>query len=80
MSDMPSDEDLPVEDSKFRRSKWLSRGWTLQELVAPQYLTFFGSAWKENGTKYRFQAFLCIGNPNTASPIPSKNMNTPSRR
>jgi hypothetical protein len=27
-------------------SKWLTRGWTLQELIAPHAVTFYDSAWK----------------------------------
>jgi hypothetical protein len=58
MSDVPSDEDPLEKDSNFRNSKWFTRGWTLQELVAPQYVTFFGSDWKEVGTKSSFQALI----------------------
>ncbi|KAH7076984.1 heterokaryon incompatibility protein-domain-containing protein [Paraphoma chrysanthemicola] len=41
--------------SEFRASKWWSRGWTLQELIAPQNLKFFASdgqeGWAELGGK-----------------------------
>ncbi|KIY00461.1 uncharacterized protein Z520_04146 [Fonsecaea multimorphosa CBS 102226] len=58
MSDVPSNEDPLAEGSKFRQSKWFTRGWTLQELVAPQYVTFFGSDWEEIGTKSSFQDLI----------------------
>ena len=33
------------------RSKWFTRGWTLQELLAPKFIIFVGQAWEEFGTK-----------------------------
>jgi hypothetical protein len=35
----------------FRRSKWFSRGWTLQELIAPQTVEFFSSDCQRLGDK-----------------------------
>lgn len=35
----------------FAESRWFSRGWTLQELIAPRKLLFFGAGWKSLGTK-----------------------------
>jgi len=32
-------------------SKWFSRGWTLQELLAPREMRFYDSVWKLMGTK-----------------------------
>lgn len=32
-------------------SKWFSRGWTLQELIAPNSVTFFDREWEEIGTR-----------------------------
>ncbi|OAP58291.1 hypothetical protein AYL99_07381 [Fonsecaea erecta] len=58
MSDVESDEDPLAEGSKFRESKWFTRGWTLQELVAPQYVIFFDRHWKEIGTKSSFQDLI----------------------
>jgi len=31
--------------NQFRRSRWFTRGWTLQELLAPNNLEFFGQDW-----------------------------------
>lgn len=31
----------------FCRSKWFTRGWTLQELLAPTQLTFYASGWSK---------------------------------
>ncbi|KAK1832137.1 heterokaryon incompatibility protein-domain-containing protein [Podospora conica] len=38
-------------DESFAASRWFTRGWTLQELIAPEALIFFDKAWKEIGTK-----------------------------
>ena len=35
----------------FRRSKWFTRGWTLQELLAPLLVIFCDQNWVEIGTK-----------------------------
>lgn len=35
----------------FRESKWFTRGWTLQELLAPKELTFFSNDWKRLGSR-----------------------------
>ncbi|KAK5653965.1 hypothetical protein OQA88_7641 [Cercophora sp. LCS_1] len=35
----------------FVQSRWFKRGWTLQELLAPRKLVFYGAGWKMLGTK-----------------------------
>jgi hypothetical protein len=35
----------------FSRSRWFKRGWTLQELIAPLNLYFYGSEWNKIGEK-----------------------------
>jgi hypothetical protein len=44
-------EDVQLE--KFGISRWFTRGWTLQELLAPAEVIFFffGSEWTRLGTK-----------------------------
>ncbi|KAK2797767.1 hypothetical protein FQN49_008985, partial [Arthroderma sp. PD_2] len=37
--------------SSFHHSAWFSRGWTLQELIAPATVEFFNSTWGKLGTK-----------------------------
>ncbi|CZR63854.1 uncharacterized protein PAC_13751 [Phialocephala subalpina] len=37
------------EDDLFCRSKWFKRGWTLQELLAPEVIVFFSQDWKSIG-------------------------------
>ncbi|KAM5353583.1 hypothetical protein ACJ41O_000233 [Fusarium nematophilum] len=50
MDDVPSAEDPTTKNSKFRYSRWFTRGWTLQELLAPPELAFLASDWFEVGT------------------------------
>lgn len=37
--------------SEFTKSDWFSRGWTLQELIAPKVLKFFTKDWECIGTR-----------------------------
>ena len=52
LPDVPSDEDPRAPGSSFRRSRWFTRGWTLQELIAPRRVVFLFRDWKILGTKY----------------------------
>ncbi|KAF5003997.1 hypothetical protein FDECE_9497 [Fusarium decemcellulare] len=45
----PRNDVGPLE--QFRQSKWFTRGWTLQELIAPLQVVFFDKDWNEIGTK-----------------------------
>ncbi|KAH7009467.1 heterokaryon incompatibility protein-domain-containing protein [Microdochium trichocladiopsis] len=62
------DEDkasqLPWETA-FRRSRWLTRGWTLQELIAPRSVKFFSAEGYVLGNKTTLEALLheCTGVP-----------------
>jgi hypothetical protein len=49
LSDVQSGQDLGQEQSAFRNSRWFTRGWTLQELIAPPHLIFLGSDWERLG-------------------------------
>src|SRR2546421_7862846 len=40
-----------IERSEFSRSRWFTRGWTLQELIAPPMVIFLDQEWQEIGTK-----------------------------
>jgi hypothetical protein len=52
LSDVPAgDEDPSLKNSSFRKSAWFTRGWTLQELLAPMTVVFFNCDWIEIGTK-----------------------------
>lgn len=40
----------------FQGSQWFTRGWTLQELLAPSDVVFFSSDWKTIGTRERLES------------------------
>jgi Heterokaryon incompatibility protein (HET) len=44
-------EDWKPEDEDFAQCKWFTRGWTLQELLASQNITFYAKTWQSRGTK-----------------------------
>jgi hypothetical protein len=44
-------EDVEPEGPRFVGSRWFSRGWTLQELIAPTDVLFFDRDWNEIGTR-----------------------------
>ena len=51
LADVPGDEDCYKRESAFRNSRWFTRGWTLQELLAPSMVEFYGQDWHEIDTK-----------------------------
>ncbi|GIZ49909.1 hypothetical protein CKM354_001292600 [Cercospora kikuchii] len=60
---IPNRESFPVNEKAQAlwnghvvKSRWFTRGWTLQELIAPQNLLLFNSAWTLLGERYN----LCI--------------------
>ena len=48
--DVPEVIDSPLLDA-FRKSRWFTRGWTLQELLAPAVVEFYSAGWTHIGTK-----------------------------
>ncbi len=53
LADVPTlpSASLRSEGSAFRSSVWFTRGWTLQELIAPHRLVFLSRDWEPFGTK-----------------------------
>ncbi|KAI1785150.1 HET-domain-containing protein [Ganoderma leucocontextum] len=53
LADVPTvpSASLRSEGSAFRSSEWFTRGWTLQELIAPCRLVFLSQTWEPLGTK-----------------------------
>jgi len=49
------------EFDEFSKSQWFTRGWTLQELLAPQDVLFCNASWKVLGHKCRIKGhwYLC---------------------
>jgi hypothetical protein len=50
-SSVRDDEFSQIWEPKFKRSKWFTRGWTLQELVAPTSVEFFSREGRQLGDK-----------------------------
>src|SRR2546430_119445 len=46
-----ADPSLQSWEPAFRKSRWFTRGWTLQELIAPSSVEFFCSDGKRLGNK-----------------------------
>ncbi|KAK8090213.1 HET-domain-containing protein [Apiospora hydei] len=47
----PGPGPIPGPPPSFSQCRWLTRGWTLQELIAPCYLSFFDESWSLRGSK-----------------------------
>ncbi|KAL7932182.1 heterokaryon incompatibility protein domain-containing protein [Trichoderma chlorosporum] len=47
----PVDAESSQLYSQLRASRWFTRGWTLQELLAPRNMVFFAQPWERFGTK-----------------------------
>lgn len=51
VSKADSADDERAWKEAFRKSRWFTRGWTLQELIAPKSVDFFGSEGERLGSK-----------------------------
>jgi hypothetical protein len=60
--------------SALRRSVWFTRGWTLQELLAPDHLLFFNEDWRAIATKQELALEL-----STITGIPARYLRSPER-
>ncbi|EUC43035.1 hypothetical protein COCMIDRAFT_7446 [Bipolaris oryzae ATCC 44560] len=45
-------------ESAFRSSRWFTRGWTLQELLAPNVVEFFSQEWERLGDKISLRLLI----------------------
>lgn len=51
LCDVPSTENDPEFEDHFSSNGWFTRGWTLQELVAPRNVSFYNETWCLLGTR-----------------------------
>lgn len=58
LADVSSGSSLHTPESEFRRSRWHTRGWTLQELIAPSSLLFYSADWVFLGTRSQLSVLL----------------------
>ncbi|KAF3057605.1 hypothetical protein CFAM422_012398 [Trichoderma lentiforme] len=56
LSDVETTSDRTVLEERMAKSRWFTRGWTLQELLAPppEKLIFYSSEWTRLGSKTDF--------------------------
>lgn len=62
-SDAFYDEDETGDEAvrvAIQSSRWFTRGWTLQELIAPSELVFFGSTWNCIRSKRQIRTILSV--------------------
>jgi hypothetical protein len=52
LADVEVDRYIPESLEQFERSRWHTRGWTLQELLAPKRVEFYDVDWDQIGTRY----------------------------
>ncbi|KAJ8488633.1 hypothetical protein ONZ51_g3437 [Trametes cubensis] len=53
---LPANPD-PLSE-QFCKSAWFGRGWTLQELIAPNFVVFLSANWQVIGTKHSLAAAI----------------------
>ncbi|KAI0908031.1 HET-domain-containing protein [Ustulina deusta] len=62
ISDLPNPSNAAALnldfESQFPRCRWLTRGWTLQELIAPAQVFFYDSTWAFRGSKNDWKPLL----------------------
>ncbi|KEY68908.1 hypothetical protein S7711_03838 [Stachybotrys chartarum IBT 7711] len=56
-------EDVPprsphLDVKRFKTARWFTRGWCLQELIAPPKVEFYAWDWSEVGTKWSLQSII----------------------
>ncbi|KAJ4396062.1 hypothetical protein N0V93_000279 [Gnomoniopsis smithogilvyi] len=59
LADVPSASTGNVDMLEIiATSTWFTRGWTLQELIAPSHVVFYSDSWTNLGTKKALASFL----------------------
>ncbi|KAM0250925.1 hypothetical protein ACHAQJ_008421 [Trichoderma viride] len=59
LEDLPQDVQIPIISSALvKNCRWFTRGWTLQELLAPRDITFYGAKWTAIGRKTELTGIL----------------------
>ncbi|KAK2004231.1 HET-domain-containing protein [Colletotrichum falcatum] len=58
LSDVPYPSSEVDVSNVLAGSRWFTRGWTLQELLAPKNLNFYSSDWKLLGSRSRFSTSI----------------------
>ncbi len=53
-------QNIPSFESDFGQSRWFTRGWTLQELLAPKTIHFYSKDWSLIGTKVQLCSIISL--------------------
>jgi hypothetical protein len=56
--DFVGDTSLSITGEQLETCRWFKRGWTVQELIAPENVTFVNAEWKIIGTKAALRGVL----------------------
>lgn len=59
LSDFPVVTEKNILSDYLPRCRWFTRGWTLQELIAPLNIQFYDRGWNLRGNKVSLQQPLC---------------------
>jgi hypothetical protein len=51
-------DDGPHLGSNLQTSRWFTREWTLQELLAPHFILFLDRSWTEIGTSHSLKSAI----------------------
>ncbi|OBZ77238.1 hypothetical protein A0H81_02101 [Grifola frondosa] len=57
--DVPAGDPCAEHRSSFRKSRWFTRGWTLQELIAPKEMVFLARDWSFLGMRKDLVDTIC---------------------
>ena len=61
LSDVDCDSsDAETTEQQVKSSLWFTRGWTLQELLAPREIVFYNCKWEVLGTKQTLSQILTL--------------------
>jgi hypothetical protein len=58
LSDVRIPHHNPYFKLAFREARWFTRGWTLQELLAPSFVEFFSADYKRLGDKHSLEPLI----------------------
>ena len=60
LSDVDAHVLNEIVEQQIKSSVWFTRGWTLQELLAPQHVVFYNQQWEFLGTKQTLSKLLTL--------------------
>lgn len=58
LTDVPKNLCLSAIEKELFKSRWFTRGWTLQELIAPSEVVFYSMDWHQVGTKSELSLYI----------------------